>query len=432
MQLNELSASTARKMIAERKVSIAEYVEDHIERVKARQSLVGAFEFFDEEFVRRQVRGLPDDVSAGALKGLPIAFKDIIDTRDMPTGYGSPIYANYRPGLDACVVASTRAAQGLLFGKAVSTEFASPVPSPKTRNPIDPSRTPGGSSSGSAAAVADFQVPLAIGTQTVASVIRPASYCGVYGYKPTWGDINYGGVKFSSPTLDTIGLFARTVDDLALFRSVLAEIPFFGVWTRLLPRPRIGVCRTDFWSSCDAEMQNKFEDIVQQLGEAGAQLQDMDMPRPFEQVPMLARWIGNREGALALAPERFDHHDLIGPELISDRVVDGVAVSYECYRRAMETLDRCRLVLDDIFDDIDVILTPAVTGAAPAGLESTGNPVFGGLWTGLHVPCVSIPGWKTTSGLPLAVQFVARRGNDLKLLHIAKWIEAVVVAAKPK
>lgn len=431
MKLNELSATDARKMLGERKFSVAEYVEAHIQRVKERQTAVGAFEFFDEELVRRQVKALPGEAS-GKLAGIPVAFKDIIDTRDMPTAYGSPIYENYRPGVDACVVALSRAAQGVLFGKVVSTEFASLVPSKKTRNPHDPARTPGASSSGSGAAVADFQVPLAIGTQTAASVVRPAAYCGVYGYKPTWGDISYGGVKFSSPTLDTIGLFARAIDDLALFRSVLAEIPFSGVWTRLLPKPRIGVCRTAFWSSCDAAMQNKFEEIVGQLAGAGARMQDLDLPRSFDEVPMAARWIANREGALGLAPERIDHYSQISPALRADRVDDGTSVSYERYRAAVDLMDRCRHALDDVFRDIDVILTPVVTGEAPVGIDFTGNPVFGALWTGLHVPCLSIPGWTGPSGMPLAVQLVARRGDDLKLLHVAKWLESAVIGARPQ
>jgi amidase len=291
-------------------------------------------------------------------------------------------------------------------------------------------RTPGASSSGSAAAVADFQVPLALGTQTAASVVRPAAYCGIYGYKPTWGDISYGGVKFSSPTLDTVGILARSIDDIALFRSVLAEIQFSGVWSRLLPRPRIGVCRTAFWWSCEAEVRSVFENAIQQLENAGAELSPLDLPNRFNEIPMAARWIANREGAMGLAPERMNRYEMISKGLRADRIDDGMAVSYERYRAAIELMDRCRLELDDIFCDLDVILTPVTTNDAPVGLNYTGNPVFGTLWTGLHVPCLTVPGWKSTSGMPIGLQLVGRRGNDLRLLQTAKWMEERIGLAK--
>jgi amidase len=350
---------------------------------------------------------------------VPFAIKDIIDTCDMPTEYGSPIYAGHQPKHDAACVALGRRAGGLLMGKTVTTEFANQTPG-KTRNPFDPARTPGGSSSGSAAAVADCMVPLAIGTQTTGSTIRPASFCGVFGYRPTWGDLRLTGVKEAAGSLDTLGLIARSIEDIALYRDVLLRAT-----PEPLPdesgTPRIGFCRTHLWSIIEPATQRLLEDAVRKLGQRGARVVEVTLPREFERLVAAHRSISSFEFARNFTWEIENHWEKISERLRNGRIKDGLECSFERYCEARAFAEGCRAKFADACGDCDVLLTAAATGEAPIGLESTGNAAPCAIWTTLHVPSVTIPAFRGPNGLPVGVQLVARRNDDRRLLSAARW-----------
>jgi amidase len=343
---------------------------------------------------------------------VPIAVKDILETADMPTAYGSPIYEGYRPGADAAVVALARAAGMVVLGKTVTTEFATRRPG-KTRNPHGLSRTPGGSSSGSAAAVADGMVPLAFGTQTAGSVIRPAAYCGVVGYKPSFGLLPRAGMKQTADGLDTIGGFARSVAEVARFVGVLSRRPAL-VSLEPIAAPRLAFCRTHQWGEAQPE--------TKQLLEA------LDLPEvaaPPEHAPLAAahETVNRREIADALAWEDAAHRDLLSPRL-RDMIADGRRVEPAAYDAAKAAAETARRALPAFFGDNDAIVVPAAPGEAPEGLESTGEPTFNRIWTLLGVPCVTIPGGKGPNGMPLGIQLVGRIGDDARLLAAAAGFEA--------
>jgi len=278
--LNRLSATAAARKLATREISAVALLEDCLARIAAREPVVHAWTFLDPEAARRRARELDAQGPAGLLHGIPIAVKDLFDTCAMPSSYGSPIYADHRPAADASSVALARAAGAIVVGKTVTTEFATFHPGP-TCNPHNPLHTPGGSSSGSAAAVADWMVPLAFGTQTAGSIVRPAAYCGVVGYKPTFGTVNRVGVKMISDTLDTVGALARTVPDVALFVAALADRPELTIGRPLGRPPRVGVCRTHQWDRAHPETVTAFEDAARCLGKAGASLRDVVLPPQF-------------------------------------------------------------------------------------------------------------------------------------------------------
>ncbi|HET7596203.1 MAG TPA: amidase [Burkholderiales bacterium] len=391
-----------------------------IERIAAREPQVQAWQYFDAEHVIRQARALDKSSKRGPLHGVPFAIKDIIDTADMPTEYGSPIHAGHRPDADAACVALGRRAGGILMGKTVTTEFANQTPG-KTRNPFDPARTPGGSSSGSAAAVADCMAALAIGTQTTGSTIRPASFCGVFGYRPTYGDLRLSRVMEASGSLDTLGLIARSVEDIALYRDVL-----LGVAPELLPpqdaAPRIGFCRTHLWSILEPSTQRLLEDAAKRLAQRGAQVVDLALPAEFERLMDAHRWISSFEFARNFTWEIEHHWEEISERLRNGRLKDGLSCSFERYREAKAFAARCRRAFHDVVGDCDVLLAASATGEAPIGLESTGNAAPSTLWTALHVPSITIPAFQGPAGLPVGAQLIARRNEDRKLFSAARWV----------
>ena len=354
----------------------------------------------------------------GPLRGIPFGAKDIIDTADMPTAYGSPIHAGFQPCADAACVALTRRAGGILVGKTVTTEFANLTPGP-TRNPHDPLRTPGGSSSGSAAAVGDLMVPLALGTQTTASTIRPAAYCGVYGFIPSQSRLSTSGVRQSSWTLDRLGLFSRSAADIALWDDVLrggSVVPL----PQLYRAPRIGFCRTHLWPTVEPSVAAVLEDAAHCLGVSGAEVADVLLPAKFEAVALAQQWISSFEFTRNYAWE-IDHHvERISPALRNGRIADGLACPEARYLEACETASQARLAMDALFDAHDVLLTVSAGEEAPVG-TATGNYAFCALWTIVHVPCVTIPGRTGKAGLPVGVQLIGRRGDDRRLLAIAEW-----------
>jgi amidase len=411
-----LGAKEAAGRIERGELSARSLVQSCLERIEAREPEVQAWTFLDRDLAFSQV-----DSSPRPLRGVPVGVKDIFDTFDMPTQYGSRIYLGHRPRADSAPVALTRAAGGSILGKTVTCEFATFVPG-KTRNPHNPEHTPGGSSSGSAAAVADFMVPLAFGTQTAGSVIRPASYCGVVACKPSYNLLPRAGVHPNADSLDTVGVYGRSVEDVAFFLEALTGR---GDLQGSVERPRIGVCRTWEWELVEAPMAAAFETAARQLDATPLRLPDS--------------WRGLRdaqgiviryEGARSLADEYRRFADLLDPGLRT-RCEEGYAIDARRYQEALSYAARCRAGMNEAFGDCDVLIAPAATGEAPKGLGSTGNVAMNVVWTLLHAPCVAVPMASGPNGLPLGLQVIGRIGDDARTLACARRIEARLKETAP-
>jgi Asp-tRNA(Asn)/Glu-tRNA(Gln) amidotransferase A subunit family amidase len=417
--LNNLSASRAAELIAEGRVTALDLVESCLDRIGCREVAVNAWSYLDPAGARRQARECDAAGRAGALRGVPVAVKDVIDVAGMPTGMGSPIYDGFRPFADAACVATLRAAGAIILGKTVTAEFAGVFPG-ATTNPLALAHTPGGSSSGSAAAVADGMVPVALGTQTGGSVLRPAAYCGIVGFKPTFGSINRAGLKFAAESLDTIGLLARDVDDVELVWNVLVRREVTRS-TSVASPPRLLLFRTHHWGRASEDTVVAVESAVQGLRQAGAVVDELPVPGDFAELSDARLVINGYERARALAWE-FEHYaDRLSPEL-TRVVTEGWSFSYERYRAALRVAERWRSWIDDRAGGHDAILTAAVSGEAPKGLDSTGDAAFQEIWTILHLPAITLPLSVGRTGLPVGVQFVGRRHEDAALLHLARWV----------
>jgi Asp-tRNA(Asn)/Glu-tRNA(Gln) amidotransferase A subunit family amidase len=419
--LNQLTATEIVQAIAAGKTDCEAVARACLERIAEREPHVHAWQYLNPDQVIRQARAVDKRGTVGALQGVPFGIKDIIDTHDMPTEYGSPIYKDHRPANEAACVALSRKAGGLLMGKTVTTEFANVHPG-KTVHPLDPGRTPGGSSSGSAAAVGDSMVPLAIGTQTTASTIRPASFCGCVGYRPTYGDLRCSGVREASGSLDTLGLIARSIEDIALYRDVLLGVKHEPLAAEPGRPPRIGFCRTHLWEQCEPSTQRLLEECARRLARAGAKVEDVTLPKEFERVPDAHRWISSFEFSRNFAYEIDNHWEEISTTLRNGRLKDGLSCDFEKYREARSFAAGCRRQLHDIFADYDVLLAAAAAGEAPLGLGSTGNAAFCVIWTTMHVPAMTLPLFTGPNGLPVGAQLIARRNADRRLFEAARWV----------
>lgn len=427
--LNRLSATAAARKLATREITAVSLLEDCLDRIAARESAVHAWTFLDTDAAMRRARELDAQASAGLLHGLPIAVKDLFDTCDMPSCYGSPIYADHRPAADAACVALARAAGAIVIGKTVTTEFATFHPGP-TCNPHDPLCTPGGSSSGSAAAVADWMVPLAFGSQTAGSIVRPAAYCGIVGYKPTFGTVNRVGVKMISDTLDTIGALARSVPDAALFVAALTDRRELMIDRPTADAPRVGLCRTYEWDRACPETVAAFEDAARRLSAAGASLQDVVLPPQFAELVDAQIAIMVHEVARSLSYERLVHREKLSVEMIA--MIDaGLAVSPARYDAAQVLAQRSRSALAEVFADVDVLLAPSTMGEAPHGIAATGDPLFNRMWTLLRTPCVHLPSALGPRGLPVGITIVGPIGGDRAMLLAADWIHARLGRSDP-
>jgi Asp-tRNA(Asn)/Glu-tRNA(Gln) amidotransferase A subunit family amidase len=418
--LYELTGAEAAAAIANGTITSEALVTACLERITVREAQVGAWEYLDPAKALAQARVRDRGPAQGPLHGVPVGIKDLIDTADMPTGYGSPIYAGHQPAWDAACVALLRAAGAVILGKTVTTEFAMFTPG-KTANPHHPAHTPGGSSSGSAAAVADSMVPLALGTQTAGSIIRPASFCGVVGYKPTHGQFPVAGIKALSQTLDTLGGMARSVADLALLRAA-----FVGGPARLqaLERaPRLGLCRTPQWPQATAATREALDAAARQLAAAGAELRELALPEEFANLAVAQETIQIFEGARCCAYELTMHREQLSQKLL-ELLAPAEGISYAAYAEALALAETCRRKLQAIFTDYDALLVPSAPGEAPAGLDATGNPIFNRMWTLLHTPAVNLPGHIGPHGLPVGVQVIGPLGMDDRLLSIAAWMHS--------
>ncbi|WP_262354692.1 amidase, partial [Bordetella pertussis] len=370
-----------------------------------------------------QARRLDTHAARGLLAGVPIAVKDIFLTEQFPTRYGSPIYEHGIAGTDADCVARARAAGALVLGKTVTTEFAYFTPGP-TANPRDPSRTPGDSSSGSAAAVAAGMVPLAFGSQTAGSLIRPASYCGVFALKPTHGLHSLAGAKAMAPSLDTLGWLARDAGDLELMRCALA-----GEDYRPLPdaRPaalRLGICLTHEWHAIEPDGAQAFAHAQVLCTAAGAQLAPLVLPDALQGLMQAQQTIMAYEAARSLAAEWRDARARLSPAMQA-LIEAGLGCDAQSYAQALALAARGRAHLEHAMRDLDAVIAPAAPGEAPPGLARTGDPIFSRVWTLLGLPCVNVPGLAGPHGMPIGVQLIGRPGDERRLLAVAAALHRV-------
>ncbi len=435
---NTLTATAALAAMQSDKLSARQLVEACLSRIEARDADVAAWTYLNPGLVQAQAdradQAKANGDELGPLHGLPVGIKDIIDTADMPTANGSALFAGRRPVTDSTIARRLRDAGAIIMGKTVTTEFALNAAG-KTKNPHNPRHTPGGSSSGSAAAVADAQIPLAIGTQTGGSMIRPASYCGVIGFKPSFGSISRAGMFSLARPLDQPGIYARSLDDIALTGDVLmtkdpADLDMRG---HLNPRlrealsapsaaPRIAFIKGPMWPFAEPYMDALFSGVVAALG---SHVHEVEMAGVFDDaldchaIVMMANVVAN------IGDHCRNHADKVRPETI-ERVRDSYNLLADDYVKAIEFSDTLRAAADKIFDHYDVIITPAATGEAPDNLGNTGNAVFQKIWTLCGVPCVTLPKLQGPTGLPIGIQMIGRYAHDGDLLRHARWIENAI------
>jgi len=391
------------------------------EAIAAHETEIGTFVAIDLERARRGAEA--PELRQRPLCGLPVGVKDIFDTAEFPTEYGSPIYRGHRPKTDAAMVALVRRAGGIVLGKTVTTEFASLQPA-ATRNPRNPAHTPGGSSSGSAAAVAAGMVPIALGSQTGGSVIRPAAYCGVAGFKPSYRMLPTVGMKCFSWSLDTVGLFAAGVADVA-FAAAASTGRDLRVDQKPPGAPTIALVRSHLWSEASTEMQDAVERAARAAAAAGARVKELDLPPIFEAAVAAHGTIQDYEAYRALADEFDRHRECFGP-ILREQIGNAAAITPDAYDEARRTARRARRAFADLMADKDVVLTPSAPGAAPHGLGSTGRPTFNRLWTLLGPPCINVAGLADRTGLPLGVQIVGRFARDRVALEAALFLETAL------
>ena len=435
-----LSAAEAAHQIREGKLRSEELVQACLERIHELEPKVQAWAFLDEEHALAQARAADElrrsGQAVGPLCGVPVGLKDIIDTADMPTENGTVLHQGRMPRNDAAVVAMLRGAGAVILGKTVTTECAYFSPG-KTRNPHNPEHTPGGSSSGSAAAVAAAMVPLALGSQTAGSAIRPGSFCGVYAFKPTHGLIPRTGILQLSRTLDHVGLFSRTIEDLALLAEQVAgydegdpdtrpraRVPFLGISHEEPPvEPMLAFIKTPHWDRVDADAKEAFGELAEALGD---RVEEVELFPSATQAWDWHKTIMEAEMAANFEREWQAGRDKLSSQL-SSLIERGREIRAVDYQRALRLVPRLAESFDELFmERYDAILTPAALGTAPKGLGATGDPVFCSLWTLLGMPAISLPLMQGANGLPLGVQLVGRRNFDALLLRTARWLAARV------
>jgi Asp-tRNA(Asn)/Glu-tRNA(Gln) amidotransferase A subunit family amidase len=415
-----LTANEAVRLMRDGRLRPAELMEACLARVAEREAAVRAFAWFDADLARQTAATAPP----GALHGLPIGVKDVLDTADMPSEYGSEIWRGWRPRADAAAVAWARAAGGVVMGKTVTTEFATRRPG-ATGNPHNLRHTPGGSSSGSAAGVAAGFFPLAYGTQTAGSVIRPAAYCGVVGFKPSYRMINRFGMKLMSESLDTVGVIARSVADCALLAGTVAGRDLGNPDVRPERAPRIGICRSPAWKTAEPETQALLPRVASALARAGAAVVDRELPPGVAAIEAAHPIVMNNESGRALGWELAHAREQISAGL-RERLDFGLSQSEAVVAEAHAVFEQAQLEFPTCMEGLDLLVTPSAPGQAPAGLEWTGDPAFNLIWTSLHVPCVTVPAGAGPDGLPLGIQIVTRIGEDRQALAWAQWVAAAI------
>lgn len=436
---NLLSACDARKAIDEGLLSSQELVEACFVRIGALEDSIGAWTHLDKEIAMQQAREADEfrsrGLRVGALHGLPIGIKDIIDTQDYPTELGTVLHQGRKPSTDATLVSLLKEAGAIIMGKTVTTEMAVFSPG-KTTNPHNSAHTPGGSSSGSAAAVASAMVPLAVGTQTNGSVIRPASFCGIYGFKPSFGRISRHGVLRQSPPLDTAGVFARSLEDLALIADVVmrydaqddAMLPIAppcisSVMAEPVPtEPVFAFVRTPAWDKAEQVTKDGFRELIEAVNESKAKTIDIfDLPAQFDNIYEDHRKVMETDLARNFA-EEYARGKAELSDVLCSMIERGQQVTDEEYNASVATIADYAYCLDEIFELYDAILTPATPGPAPAGLQATGDPVMNTIWTFCGTPALNLPILQNEDGLPFGVQLVGEKDDDARLFRTARWL----------
>ena len=426
-ELYSLSLIEAVRRLSSSEMTSEAYTRSLLARIEQLEQRVQAWQSLNKEraleLAREADRRILAGRTPGALHGVPVGVKDIIDVRGMVTSMGSPVYERYFPEMNAEVVDRLHAAGAFVLGKTVTTEFAFLVPH-KTRNPWNPAHTPGGSSSGSAAAVAAGFAPTALGTQTNGSVIRPAAFCGVVGYKPGKGVLSTDGILSFSSSLDQPGVFARSVEDVAFMVAHLAH----SRWTispqisALKHAPRLVAVRTPVWHLAEADQRSRFASDIAVLREAAAIVDELDLPPGFNEAHRVHRLIMLHEAAAAARRVRAHHRDKIHP-VINQALDEGERISVAEYERAVRKREALQRDFSRFLDDYDAVVTPPAAGEAPGSLETTGDPSFCTIWTLLGVPAITIPTGLGGRGLPLGLQIVGNQGESNHLLATTMWCE---------
>ncbi|HEX2829147.1 MAG TPA: amidase [Burkholderiales bacterium] len=413
-----LTAAQAAARIRDGTLTSEALVRSCLERIAQRDADVRAWTYLDPAQAIAQARELDKRPITGPLHGLPFGVKDVIDTADMPTGQNSPQYRGHRPSKDAGCITVVRHCGALILGKTDTVEFAAGGRKALTRNPHNLAHTPGGSSSGSGAAVGDYMVPLAFGTQTGGSHIRPASFNGIYALKPTWGAVSREGAKLLSAMCDTIGWYGRSVADLELvarafrLRDLAAQAP---VTLRGL---RVAMCRTPYWSQAEPPAQQALVTAAERLHEAGAAVDELELPPRFGGLDGAQRTIARGEGGAAFLPELLAHGERVHREF-RDMAENRHGITGAMMVEAYDLVAECARTFESLAAKFDAVVTPSAPGEAPEGLHTTGDFIFNGLWTAMHMPCLAVPCIKGPKGLPVGVQVVGARYADARLLAVA-------------
>lgn len=417
--LHRLTATEASALIAKREISSEELVRACIARIREREPVVQAWAHFDESIPLAAARAADAKKPEHPLHGIPFGVKDVIDSAELPTEYGSTIHKGHRPAHDAMCIQRMKEAGAIFMGKTVSTEFATHRPG-KTRNPHNPNHTPGGSSSGSAAAVGDCMVPLAFGNQTAGSHIRPGSYNGICALKPTWGTVDLTGIMALEHSYDTLGYYARSFDDIATYYATVRRVPAAPLADGIGRPPRIGFYRTMERKFAEPASVAAVEAAAKKLESLGAIVEEMDLPIDFADLAANHALVLNVGLSKSLANEYLNHRTEISEQL-RGMIESGLATDAATWHAAIDHADQCRSRINEVIGTCDAVLCPSAPGEAPEGLTTTGNPVFQIVWTLLHVPCVNVPGRTGPKGLPVGVQLVGKQYGDARLLALAKW-----------
>jgi len=417
----DLSATAALAAIRAGRLAPADLMEACLDRIAAREGTIRAFAWLDPALARAGAARAGADRPLG---GLPFGVKDVIDTADMPSQYGSPVWAGHRPRADAACVAAARAAGAVVIGKTVTTEFATRHPGP-TANPANPAHTPGGSSSGSAAGVAAGFFPLAFATQTAGSIVRPAAYCGVVGFKPSFGTLHRAGMKVMSESLDTIGVMARSVADCALAMQAMTGLDFGRPETKPGRPPRLALVMAPAAAEAAPETLALMDRAAEACRRAGATVTPLTLPEVFEAAYAAHPYVMNMESAEAIGWELAEARPLLSA-VLRERMDWARAQPRARLTEGRAAFAAARAAFPAAIEGFDAVLTPAAPGEAPRGLDWTGDPAFNALWTLLHGPCITVPAGTGPRGLPLGVQLAGRIGEDAALLAWAEWVRAAL------
>jgi Asp-tRNA(Asn)/Glu-tRNA(Gln) amidotransferase A subunit family amidase len=419
----DLTATDAARRLRNGSLTSSSLMEACIERIEKIDPILHAFVYFDRAIAMRQAREADRATASGPLHGLPLGVKDVLDTFDMPAGYGSPIWDGYRPRADSVAVARARSAGAIIVGKTASTEFATRKPSAAV-NPRNAAHTPGGSSSGSAAAVAAGLCPFAFGTQTAGSIIRPAAFCGVVGYKPSFGYIHRAGMKVMSESLDTIGVLARSVADCALLVGAVTGRDL-GDPDRIPDKlPRFAMVMGPS-KAASSETVGRLHEVADLLRGSGAIIEEVGLPPEMEAAYVAHPAVMNMEIAQALSWELAHFEKLLSENLL-EPIRRAQAMAPSVLDAGRSAFAKARHRFAEWTKDFDAIITPSAVGEAPHGLQNTGSPEFNILWTALHVPCVTVPMGLGPLSLPLGIQVVCGEGNDGAALAWSRWIQAKI------